>query len=65
MHTASDLPRRSGNKTRWLRTCVNILLYAHQSRRDWGGANPVQIATRPVCIEQYISTDSKPERCVS
>ena len=35
--------------------------HAHRRRRVCAA----QIATRPVCVEQYIITGSKPERCVS
>ena len=32
MYTASDSMQRPVNKTRWCRTCINILLYAHRAR---------------------------------
>ena len=34
MHTESDSTRRSGNTTRWFRTCASVLLYAHRERSD-------------------------------
>ena len=40
---------------------VVVKTYAHRRRRVCAA----QIVTRLVCIEQYISTGSKPERCVS
>ena len=47
----------------WLgsKFCRRLKAHAHRRRRVCAA----QIATRPVCIEQYISTGSKPERCVS
>ena len=39
----------------------NIMPYTHRKRRICAA----QIATRPVCIEQYISICSKPARRVS
>ena len=38
-----------------------VKAHAHRRRR----VCTAQITTRPVCIEQYTSTGSKPERCVS
>ena len=38
MHTASESTRRSGNMTRWFITCVYILRFVHQARRDLNGA---------------------------
>ena len=40
---------------------MSIKAHAHRRRRVCAA----QIATRPVCKEQYFSTGSKAERCVS
>ena len=39
MHTASDSTRRSGNTSRWFRTCANILLYGHRCK-----SRPLRVA---------------------
>ena len=54
MHTASDSTRRSRNTMRWFRTCANILLYAHQARRDLRGAN----LTLSVCRGHRLPVDN-------
>ena len=49
------------NKKVKLRGMKSFKAHAHRRRRVCAA----QIATRPVCKEQYISTGSKPEHCVS
>ena len=58
MHTASDSTRRSGNKTRWFRTCAKLLLNAHQARGDLRDAN----FTLSVCLWHHTITDKGSEQ---
>ena len=55
MHTLSDSTRRSGNPTRWFRTCDNIglLLYAYRERSDLRGAKNGAFGVQRTLFDAY------------
>ena len=70
MHTASDSTRRSRYKTLWFSVLIYCSMHIGHAPRI-GRSTPrmgslsvctAQIATRPVCIEQYIGHQGKSKR---